>query len=215
MNHLFVTQDQALMPRWQAAFAEAECVTVEQAEARADADTLVWLLKEEHGNEESSLVRRLSQRATVVVLSMMPENGAAMEALQQGARGYAHALSPADSLKQIATVVMNQGIWVPAELMAQVMGSTWRLLKGDEQVQSSVLEVLTQREREVALAVAKGASNKVVARELDITERTVKAHLTAIFAKLDIHDRLQLIIKLTGKGASAKANETLSYSTSK
>ncbi|MDR5886227.1 response regulator transcription factor [Vreelandella janggokensis] len=215
MNHLFVTQDQALMPRWQAAFAEAECVTVEQAEARADADTLVWLLKEEHVNEESSLVRRLSQRATVVVLSMMPENGAAMEALQQGARGYAHALSPADSLKQIATVVMNQGIWVPADLMAQVMGSTWRLLNGDEQVQSSVLEVLTQREREVALAVAKGASNKVVARELDITERTVKAHLTAIFAKLDIHDRLQLIIKLTGKGASAKANEILRYSTSK
>lgn len=215
MNHLFVTQDQSLMPRWQAAFAEAECVTAEQAEARADADTLVWLLKEGHGNEESSLVLRLSQRATVVVLSMMPENGAAMEALQQGARGYAHALSPADSLKQIATVVMNQGIWVPAELMAQVMGSTWRLLKGDEQVQSSVLEVLTQREREVALAVAKGASNKVVARELDITERTVKAHLTAIFAKLDIHDRLQLIIKLTGKGVSAKANEVLRYSTSK
>ncbi|MGM0543950.1 MAG: response regulator transcription factor [Pseudomonadota bacterium] len=215
MNHLFVTQDQTLMPRWQAAFAEAECVTAEQAEAWADADTLVWVLKEEHGNEGPSLVRRLSQRATVVVLSMMPDNSAAMDALQQGARGYAHALSPADTLTQIATVVINQGIWVPAELMAQVMGSTWRLLNGDQQVQASVLEALTQREREVALAVAKGASNKVVARELDITERTVKAHLTAIFAKLDIHDRLQLIIKLTGKGASAKASETPSYSTSK
>ncbi|SDO13239.1 response regulator transcription factor [Vreelandella arcis] len=214
MNHLFVTQDQALMPRWQAAFAEAKCVTSEQAEAWAGADTVVWVLKEEHA-ADGPFLRRLAQRATVVVLSMIPENSAAMEALQQGARGYAHALSPADTLKQIATVVMNQGIWVPPDLMAQVMGSTWRLLNGDQQVQSSVLEALTQREREVALAVAKGASNKVVARELDITERTVKAHLTAIFSKLDIHDRLQLIIKLTGKGASEKVSNAPSYSSSK
>ncbi|SNY96781.1 helix-turn-helix domain-containing protein [Halomonas sp. hl-4] len=128
---------------------------------------------------------------------------------------YAHALSPTEILKQIAMVVMNQGIWVPPDVMAQVMGSTWRLLNGDQQLQSSVLEALTQREREVALAVAKGASNKVVARELDITERTVKAHLTAIFSKLDIHDRLQLIIKLTGKGTSAGVSDIPSFSTSK
>ncbi|MCL7930774.1 response regulator transcription factor [Halomonas llamarensis] len=215
MDHLFITQDQALMPRWQAAFAEAKCVTAEQAEAQADADTLVWVLKEEHAVDGSSLIRRLAQRGTVVVLSMMPNNSAAMDALQQGARGYAHALSPADTLKQIATVVMHQGIWVPPDLMAHVMGSTWRLLNGDQQVQTSVLEALTQREREVALAVAKGASNKVVARELDITERTVKAHLTAIFAKLDIHDRLQLIIKLTGKGPAAKVTDTPIFSSSK
>ncbi|GEN29524.1 hypothetical protein HVA01_31700 [Halovibrio variabilis] len=215
MNHLFVTQEQVLMPRWQAAFPKASCVTFEQAEAWADADTLVWVAKEERAADGPSFVARLAQRATVVVLSMMPEKSAAMDALQQGARGYAHALSPADTLKQIATVVMNQGIWVPPDLMAQVMGSTWRLLNGDQQVQSSVLEVLTQREREVALTVAKGASNKVVARELDITERTVKAHLTAIFSKLDIHDRLQLIIKLTGKGSSAEVSDVPSLSSSK
>ncbi len=174
MKHLFVAQDKTLMPRWQAAFAEARCVSPEQAEGLADPDTLVWVLKEEPVTDGPSLVRRIAKQSTVVVLSMMPDNTAAIDALQQGARGYAHALSPADTLKQIAMVVMNQGIWVPPDLMAQVMGSTWRLLNGDQQVQPDVLASLTQREREVALAVAKGASNKVVARELDITERTVK-----------------------------------------
>ncbi|KPQ22904.1 MAG: Response regulator containing a CheY-like receiver domain and an HTH DNA-binding domain [Halomonas sp. HL-48] len=212
MKHLFVAQDKTLMPRWQAAFAEAKCVSPEQAERLADADTLVWVLKEEQETDGPSLVRRIAKQSTVVVLSMMPDNTAAIDALQQGARGYAHALSPADSLKQIAMVVMNQGIWVPPDVMAQVMGSTWRLLNGDQQVQPDVLAVLTQREREVALAVAKGASNKVVARELDITERTVKAHLTAIFSKLDIHDRLQLIIKLTGKGVASATKDSTSYS---
>lgn len=212
MKHLFVAQDKTLMPRWQAAFAEAKCVSPEQAERMADADTLVWVLKEAQEADGPSLVRSMAKHSTVVVLSMMPDNTAAIDALQQGARGYAHALSPADILKQIAMVVMNQGIWVPPDLMAQVMGSTWRLLNGDQQMQPDVLEALTQREREVALAVAKGASNKVVARELDITERTVKAHLTAIFSKLDIHDRLQLIIKLTGKGVASTAKDAPSYS---
>lgn len=212
MNHLFVAQDKTLMPRWQAAFAEAKCVSPEQTEALAEADTLVWILKEQHETAGASLVSRIAKQSTVVVLSMMPDNTAAIDALQQGARGYAHALSPADTLKQIAMVVMNQGIWVPSDLMAQVMGSTWRLLNGDQQVQPDVLGALTQREREVAMAVAKGASNKVVARELDITERTVKAHLTAIFSKLDIHDRLQLIIKLTGKGVASTAKDAPSYS---
>lgn len=212
MKHLFIAQDKTLMPRWQAAFAEAKCVSPEQAERMADADTLVWVLKEAQETDGPSLVRRMAKHSTVVVLSMMPDNTAAIDALQQGARGYAHALSPADILKQIAMVVMNQGIWVPPDLMAQVMGSTWRLLNGDQQMQPDVLEALTQREREVALAVAKGASNKVVARELDITERTVKAHLTAIFSKLDIHDRLQLIIKLTGKGVASTAKDAPSYS---
>lgn len=214
MKHLFVAQDKTLMPRWQAAFTEAKCVSPEQAEALAEADTLVWVLKEAQDTDGPSQVRRIAKQSTVVVLSMMPDNTDAIDALQQGARGYAHALSPADILKQIATVVMHQGIWVPPDLMAQVMGSTWRLLNGDEQVQPDVLNVLTQREREVALAVAKGASNKVVARELDITERTVKAHLTAIFSKLDIHDRLQLIIKLTGKGVASTTKDASSYSSS-
>ncbi|MCI0510103.1 DNA-binding NarL/FixJ family response regulator [Chromohalobacter marismortui] len=203
MKHFFVAQKRTLMPRWQEAFAEAKCVSPEKALVAADADTMVWVLKEEPENDGPSLVSRIAQHSTVVVLSMMPSNTAAIDALRQGARGYAHALSPADILQQIATVVMHQGIWVPPELVAQVIGSTWRLLDGDQQAEPLMLEMLTQREREVALAVAKGASNKVVARELDISERTVKAHLTAIFSKLDIQDRLQLIIKLTGKGAAS------------
>jgi DNA-binding NarL/FixJ family response regulator len=56
---------------------------------------------------------------------------------------------------------------------------------------------LSQREIEVTQAIAKGASNKVVARQLDISERTVKAHVTAIFEKLGVTDRLKLVLLVT------------------
>ena len=56
------------------------------------------------------------------------------------------------------------------------------------------LEKLTKREREIALAVAEGKNNKLIADQYNITERTVKSHLTHIFKKLDIKDRVSLVV---------------------
>ena len=58
------------------------------------------------------------------------------------------------------------------------------------------LSALSEREAQVARAVAQGRSNKEVAEQLFISERTVKAHLGAIFDKLGVRDRVQLVLKL-------------------
>jgi len=63
----------------------------------------------------------------------------------------------------------------------------------------AMLDGLTKRERQIARLVSNGASNKDIARQLDISDRTVKAHLTAVFDKLQVHDRLQLALRLSGK----------------
>ena len=59
-------------------------------------------------------------------------------------------------------------------------------------------ETLTAREKQVALLAAQGASNQRIAEDCDITERTVKAHLSAVFDKLGVTDRLQLALKVHG-----------------
>ena len=58
----------------------------------------------------------------------------------------------------------------------------------------SVIDCLTPRELQVARMVHKGGNNKTIARKLDISERTVKAHLSSIFRKLNIENRLHLAI---------------------
>jgi DNA-binding NarL/FixJ family response regulator len=58
--------------------------------------------------------------------------------------------------------------------------------------------MLTPRERDIARLVSNGACNKNIARELNISERTVKAHLTTIFQKLGIADRLHLALYVSG-----------------
>jgi DNA-binding NarL/FixJ family response regulator len=53
------------------------------------------------------------------------------------------------------------------------------------------LDALTEREREVLALVAEGLPNKQIARRLEITEKTVKAHLTSVFRAIDVTDRMQ------------------------
>ena len=64
-------------------------------------------------------------------------------------------------------------------------------------------------ELEVALAVAGGKSNREVAEQLFIAERTVKAHLGAVFEKLGVRDRLQLALRLSGRAATRPAPKPL------
>ena len=67
-----------------------------------------------------------------------------------------------------------------------------------KQAMSDLLANLTRREYEIATLVGNGESNKQIARRLDITERTVKAHLTEVFRKLDVADRLKLALIVKG-----------------
>jgi len=63
-------------------------------------------------------------------------------------------------------------------------------------VSAEKLAALTRRERDIVNLLADGATNKQVAEELDISERTVKGHLSNVFSKLGVSDRLKLVLFL-------------------
>jgi len=73
---------------------------------------------------------------------------------------------------------------------------------------AAVWQKLTKREREIAEMVSKGANNKEIARRLLISDRTVKAHLSTIFGKLKVPDRLQLALLVSGRSSADDASET-------
>ena len=64
------------------------------------------------------------------------------------------------------------------------------------------LEMLSAREREILTLIARGASNKLIARELDIAETTVKIHVQHILRKLNLSSRVQVAVYATGRGVS-------------
>jgi DNA-binding NarL/FixJ family response regulator len=96
--------------------------------------------------------------------------------------------------------VQNGGLWIGQEMLRRLVGGTSRILgaRSVEQRKNEWSSVLSDRETQVARLVASGASNREIAGKLSITERTVKAHLSAVFEKLGLRDRLQLTLRING-----------------
>lgn len=136
----------------------------------------------------------------VVVLSDRPSEAGAALSLASGASGYCNTHAAPSVLQQVWRVVEQGGVWLGQELLQRLMVGTAALLKRSGNVGLEQLEQygLTERELDVVRKVAAGASNREIATDLQVTERTVKSHLSTIFAKLQVRDRLQLSLKVNG-----------------
>jgi len=121
-----------------------------------------------------------------------------MSLFKTGAHGFCAVDIQPDLLIKAAHAVCQGEIWVPRQLITQLIGELARESSAGSQKLSQAVaesvECLTPRELQVAKMVHLGGNNKVIARELEISERTVKAHLSAIFRKLDIENRLHLAL---------------------
>lgn len=131
----------------------------------------------------------------VLLASSTPDDEEGYRALQLGFSGYCHAYAPAPLLEQIVEVIQAGEIWAGRSLVQRLVNAVNRL-----PAQSASLQGLSERETQVAQLTAKGLSNKEIARQLNITERTVKAHLSLIFEKLKVSDRVQLVLRVNGLG---------------
>ncbi|WP_297812734.1 response regulator transcription factor [uncultured Methylophaga sp.] len=114
-------------------------------------------------------------------------------ALKQGARGYFNEELPLDKLHTALQLILHGEVWVERHVISGLIDELTQHPEISEQ-QQQALETLSPKEMEVAKLVSHGATNKMIARQMDITERTVKAHLTTIFQKMQLPDRLSLAI---------------------
>lgn len=121
-----------------------------------------------------------------------------LAALATGVAACCDATLQHDDLERIVDTVLQGGVWVSRAtiplLMVKLQEFSGRQGSDTNISAPSLLHELTQRQREVAEMVSQGANNKQIANILNITDRTVKAHLTAIFEKLGVSDRLQLAL---------------------
>ncbi|MFH1659195.1 MAG: response regulator transcription factor [Pseudomonadota bacterium] len=141
----------------------------------------------------------VSPAQIVVILADEPGDAIIAEACALGASGCCNTHAAPEVLRQVALVVENGGLWIGQSLLQRLVGSTSRVLEARPEAKLDTWSgLLSERESQVAKLVAGGASNKEIADQLSITERTVKAHLSAIFEKLGLRDRLQLSLRING-----------------
>jgi DNA-binding NarL/FixJ family response regulator len=144
-------------------------------------------------------LRALQPATKIVVLADHPDEREGLLALKIGAKGYCDRSIAPGLLGKALEAVQSGEVWVGRKLTAHLLAELSALTEGLGARTSSAdidrrLELLTPRERAIVAELGAGASNKDIARKFAVTERTVKAHLTAVFRKLGVFGRLQVAL---------------------
>lgn len=149
-------------------------------------------------NEEKTLYHFLSEfpiAKRMFVLVNCPDNDQGIRLLFSGIHGYANVHLNEEKLKAAVNVIGQGEIWAGEDILMQLLNRhpnpTLKYQKDDH-----LNQVLSNREKQILDQVLKGKTNKAVGIKLNITERTVKAHLTTIYKKTGTRNRFELNVKL-------------------
>ncbi|WP_043687536.1 response regulator [Streptomyces xylophagus] len=167
---------------------------VERATA-LDPDVILMDLRMPGGGGVDAIreLTRRSARAKVLVLTTYDTDSDTLPAIEAGATGYLLKDAPRDELFT-AVRAAAEGRTVLSPAVAS------RLVSAVRSPQAPGNEPLSAREREVLALVAKGTSNREIARELFISEATVKTHLTHLYGKLGVKDRAAAVAVAYDRG---------------
>jgi len=195
---VFITPTGQPLLRWETAFPNLTVVaSVKAYLARVHhPGDLCWLdiASCSRQSAEQQVKQLQAAGCLVIVLSPMPSDEQAYAMLSAGARGYCHLEAVPQQLQDVAAAISAGGVWMPVGLVQRLVSLALKADPPSPQPSVNRFGTLTEREYQVALEVGQGANNKEIAANLGVGERTVKAHLTAIFEKLGLRDRVQLAL---------------------
>ncbi|AFV97101.1 MULTISPECIES: response regulator transcription factor [unclassified Sulfuricurvum] len=133
-------------------------------------------------------------QANILLLSDVPKFQEGVAMLRMGVKGYGNSYLNSSYLTHAMDVVSDGNVWLTPQFLDTLIKETY--VPTGEKKEPPRLSLLSKREREVAEYVAQGLNNTEIAERTQITKRTVKAHITSIFEKLQITDRLSLALIL-------------------
>ena len=209
MNQISIFSDnKALIKLWSTALSSQYQVDSID-EINADIKVDVIIIDSQKIDTDDSLFSVFSNKSIrfLVVGSIWPEDKQ-IKALVLGAAGYCGQLEPPELLLQAIKSILKGDIWIQRHLVPKVIGTLIQMkskpVDPAKELQASestkLLKTLSERELDVARMIRSGENNKGIASTLHISERTVKAHLTSIFKKLNVPDRLHLALLVKESG---------------
>jgi two-component system nitrate/nitrite response regulator NarL len=160
-----------------------------------------------NGVDAIPALRQAAPRARIVMLTVSEDEADLAAALRAGASGYLLKNMEGDALLVAIQRVMRGASVVAEEmtdkLVAAYRGATAPAAEAATPAEpASPIEQLSPRERDILRGIARGASNKEIARELGIAETTVKIHVQHVLRKLGLSSRVQAAVLATAQGLS-------------
>jgi len=162
-------------------------------EAGPDVVLLDMRMPEMSGIQVLETLREAGAAMPIVMLTTSRDESDVIQSLQRGASGYLlKDMEPDDLITALDDIV--QGNTVVAPELTMVLARAVRGETPTDDGRQKTMADLTPREKEILCLLAEGQSNKVIARNLGITDGTVKLHVKAILRKLDVHSRVEAAV---------------------
>lgn len=131
----------------------------------------------------------------LIVLERAPEITTGKMLIYHGVKAYGNSRMLTHHYMQMLKTVEDGNIWTYPALTSKLTPTTQKNSLNDD-AKKLLENRLSQKEREVVYLILEGLTNDAIASRMDITTRTVKAHVSAIFSKLHINDRVSLVLLL-------------------
>ncbi|WP_298776394.1 two-component system response regulator NarL [uncultured Shewanella sp.] len=159
-------------------------------ETTPDLITLDLNMQGMDGLETLRALRQQNIQAKILMLTVSDNNEDVLEAIRSGADGYLlKDMEPDDIIDKIKECVT--GKMVMSETLTDILVTA---LRRPEKKETNIISLLTSREHDIIKLIAKGLSNKLIARELDITDGTVKVHVKHLLKKLALKSRVEAAV---------------------
>lgn len=150
-----------------------------------------------NGLETLRHLRDQGVTSRIVMLTVSDADEDVLQAIALGADGYLlKDMEPEELLEQIKRAL--NGKMVLSEAVTQILATA---IRGPTNKSSGEIDALTQRELEILKLIAKGLSNKLIARELDISDGTVKVHVKHLLKKLHLRSRVEAAVWMINQPA--------------
>jgi two-component system NarL family response regulator len=145
------------------------------------------------GIEACSAIKSLAPSAKIIMLTMSDEEADLYDAVKNGASGYLLKDASIDQVAQAIRVVADGQSLISPSMAAKLLEEFKTISKGGSKP-AGMGPRLTDRELEVLKLVARGLNNREIAKELFISENTVKNHVRNILEKLQLHSRMEAVM---------------------
>jgi DNA-binding NarL/FixJ family response regulator len=197
--------DDTVLQRWSEAlagagapaFSKSLSTLSERLLAGVVAVAYVDLVNLPGGGETLQRLARRFPAVRLVAMTAVPEPTEGLALIGAGMRGYCNRLIAPKLLAVVHGIVEAGEVWAGGAVLQHLLDRHLQHDPGpNPPADDPVFPDLTEREREISDLVADGLSNKVIAARLGISERTVKAHLNAVFRKTGLSSRTQLALAL-------------------
>ena len=197
MKIVLLSKDINLLDEWQKKETHNEvliCNELNECKEHSEED-IVIADYDSSASEVNKLIAAAELPQKLIVLEKVPETITGKQLLAHGVKAYGNSRMLKIHYEQMIQTVSSGKVWSYPELTV-ALSKKLQTSQLSSEAQALIEHRLSEKEKEVLYLILDGLTNDAIAKKLDITTRTVKAHVSSIFTKLHVNDRVALILLL-------------------